>query len=69
MKSAKDVFLPIYIKLFNYILQTGSIPETWFVGRILPIYKNKGDIHGPDNYRGISILSCFGIFFTSVFKQ
>ena len=69
IKSTKDVFLPIYIRLFNYILQTGSIPETWLVGRILPIYKNKGDIHEPENYRGISILSCFGKFFTSVLNN
>ena len=69
IKSTKDVFLPIYIKLFNYILQTGSILETWLVGRIFPIYKNKGDIHEPENYRGISILSCFGKFFTSVLNN
>ena len=69
IKSTKDVFLPIYIKLFDYILQTGSIPETWLVGRILPIYRNKGDIHEPENYRGISILSCFGKFFLSVLNN
>ena len=69
IKSTKDVFLPIYIKLFNYILQTGSKPESWLVGRILPIYKNKGDIHEPENYRGISILSCFGKIFTRVLRN
>ena len=69
IKSTKDVFLPIYNKLFNYILQTGSIPETWLVGRILPIYKNKGDTHEPENYIGIIILSCFGKFFTGVLNN
>ena len=35
----------------------------------LPIYKNKGDIGDPDNYIGITILSCFGKGFTAVLNQ
>ena len=31
-----------------------------------PIYKNKGDAKSPENYRPITILSCFGKLFTSV---
>ena len=58
LKYSKDAMLPIYCKLFNLILNTGIIPEAWSKGTILPIYKNKGDINDPDNYRGITILSC-----------
>ena len=61
--------LPIYCKLFNVISNTGIIPEAWSKGTILPIYKNKGDINDLDNYRGITILSCFGKLFTAVFNQ
>ena len=35
----------------------------------LPIYKNKGDIGDPDDYKGITILSCFGKGFTAVLNQ
>ena len=61
--------LPIYCKLFNLILNTGIVPEAWSKGTILPIYKNKGDVKDPDNYRGITILSCFGKLFTAVLNQ
>ena len=61
--------LPIYCKLFNLIIKTGIIPEAWSKGTILPIYKNKGDINDPDNYRGITILSCFRKLFTALLNQ
>ena len=53
-------------KLFNYILRTGNVPQDWVIGNIVPIYKNKGDPTLPGNYRGISLLGCFGNFFTSI---
>ena len=69
LKYSKDVMLPIYCKLFNLILDTGFIPEAWSKGTILPIYKNKGDIKAPDNYRSITILSCFGKLFTAILNH
>ena len=60
LKYSNDYMLSIYCKLFNFILDSGLIPDAWSKGTILPIYKNKGDICDPDNYRGINILSCFG---------
>ena len=71
LKYSKYAMLPIYCKLFNLILNTGIIPEAWSKGAILPIYKNKGDgdINDPDNYRGITILSCFGKLFTALLNQ
>ena len=56
----------LYVELFNRILNTGQIPEAWTIGKIMPIYKNKGDKGDFDNYRGITILSCLGKLFTSV---
>lgn len=41
----------IYVKLFNLILDAGTIPELWTIVIINPIYKNKGDKTKPENYR------------------
>ena len=36
---------------------------------IPPIFKNKGDSGDPDNYRGISLISCFGKLFTMAINE
>ena len=66
IKSTKHIMLPIYCSLFNKVLDTGIIPESWSEGIILPIFKNKGSSLSPSNYRPITILSCLGKLFTSV---
>jgi hypothetical protein len=55
--------------LFNMVLHTGKIPQAWSIGYISPIYKGKGSLNDPDNYRGITVLSCFGKLFTSVIND
>ena len=52
-------------KYFNLILDSGIIPYDWTVAMIQPIFKNKGSRSDPNNYRGISLLSCVGKLFTS----
>ena len=37
--SIKDILL----KYFNIILDSGIVPQDWSVGKIIPIYKQKGD--------------------------
>ena len=69
IKYSKDLLAPVYCNFFNLILQKGTVPDAWCKGYILPIYKNKGDSHNADNYRGITILSCFGKRFTSILNQ
>ena len=57
--------LPIYVDLFNIILDSGIIPDSWLEGIIRPIHKS-GDPQNPENYRPITIFSCFGKLFTSI---
>ena len=52
-----------FLKLFNLILNTGCFPESWAEGLIVPIYKMKGSKNDPNNYRGITLLSCLSKFF------
>ena len=61
--------MPIYVRLFNLILCSGFVPKEWLIEMIKPLYKNKGDKHNADNYRGITLLSCLGKLFTSVLNE
>ena len=38
-------------------MQEGRIPKEWRVGLIVPIWKRKGDVNDPVNYRDITLLS------------
>jgi exonuclease III len=69
LKSTPHIFISVYVKLFNIVLDTGIIPSDWTLGLIKPIYKNKGSKNDPDNYRGITILSCFGKLFTALINK
>ena len=51
--------------MFNLVLLSGIVPTDWCIGIIKPIYKKKGSIDDPDNYRGITLLSCIGKLLTA----
>ena len=69
LKSSKSKILTAFTKLFNIVFTSGHVPDDWSQGIISPIYKNKGDRASPDNYWGITILSCFGKLFTAVLNN
>ena len=58
--------MPVHIRLFSIILDSGKMPEMWTDGFVIPIYKNMNDVDNPNKYRGITILSCMGTLFTSI---
>lgn len=45
------------------------MPDSWLIGSIKPIYKNKGDSQDPKNFRPITIVSCLGKLFTAVLTE
>ena len=69
IKCSGSKLISIITMLFNVILTSGKIPITWTIGYISPIYKGKGPANDPDNYRGITIVSCFGKLFTSILNE
>ena len=64
----KEILLPLLYTLFNKIFDTGLYPETWSRSCIVPLFK-KGDVNFTNNYRGISLVSCFGKLFTSILNS
>ena len=68
-KTSLDLMTPIYVKLFNLIFNTGVIPVNWTIGLIKPIYKKKDNKEKPENYRGITLLSCFSKLVTCILNQ
>ena len=69
LKSSLHLMLPIYLKLFNIILDSGVVPDTSLIGNIIPIYKDKGNVSFEENYRPITILSCLGKLFTTILNK
>ena len=69
IKTTFPVFKNIYKKLFNLILDTGIFPEIWADGLIIPIFKKKGSKSDPNNYRGITLISCLSKFFTTILNN
>ena len=69
IKSSCHIFLPLYEKFFNLILDTGHFPEQWSTGCIYPFFKNKGSRENVQNYRSITILSCLGKLFTGILNS
>ena len=61
-----EVYPHVLLTLFNTILDKNTTINDWTTGIITAIYKNKGSRSDPENYRGISLLSCLGKFFTAV---
>ena len=47
--------LPFYKDYFNTILDTGIVPESW--------------LSNPENYRPITLISCFSKLFTSILNK
>ena len=47
--GVREILKMVYDKLFN----GGEYPETWATGVVQPLYKGKGSIDSPENYKGI----------------
>ena len=68
-KCSSSVTSKLLMKMFNVILVSGYLPDSWSSGWIVPIYKNKGSRIDPNNYRGISLINCICKIFTSLISR
>ena len=65
LKNSPTEIIVLFVNIFNLVLLSGIVPTDWCIGIIKTIYKKKGSIDDPDNYRGITLLSCVGKLFTA----
>jgi len=64
----KDHMLPCLHKLFNTVFNSGFFLQSWTQQIIIPVYK-KSNGDDPNNYRGITIVSCLEKLFTSILNK
>jgi hypothetical protein len=63
-----DILSSHLCDIFNCILDSGHFPDSWTEGVIIPLHK-KGDQNNVNNYRGITLVSCFSKMFTSIINK
>ena len=67
-KHAANILVDPLEKLFNKIFESGIFPRQWSTGVIIPTNK-RGDVNEPSNYRGVTLISCFGKLFNSILND
>ena len=67
IRAFSEDHLHLLTQIFNVVLLNGHIPNGWLISIMKLIYKS--DINYPDNYRGITLLSCLVKLFTSIINE
>ena len=60
-----DILSGHIVDIFNAILNSGVFPSLWSEGILVPLFK-KNDPNDVNNYRGITLVSCFSKIFTGI---
>ena len=68
LKVGGVIIVEPLLKLFNSFLSTSVYPSVWKYDILHPIHKS-GEKNDPNNFRGISIASCFGKLFTTLLRN
>ena len=55
------------LKLFDWIHSREEMPADWASSLVFNLYKD-GDATDPSNYRGISLISCLGKLYLSIWN-
>ena len=62
LQLCPEVFAVNLTKIYNQSIEKGEYPKEMKIAKVIALYK-KGEHHLPDNYRPISLLSCFNKLF------
>ena len=65
-KNSASVVSPILARLFNFLFDNSLYPKLWSLSIVQPIYKKKGNINIPDNWRGIALLPSLSKIYAKV---
>ena len=68
IKSAFPFLSKSITHAFNMSLSTGKFPKSWKEGIVIPLHEN-GSQFDPNNYRGITLNSCFSKLFCHVLNN
>ncbi len=68
LHCARLSIAPCLQKVFNNIIMYEDLPRSWSIGYLVPIFK-KGNSMDPDNYRGISVVSCLAKLFSKILNN
>ena len=66
VKKCSTILSPTLAMYYNKFMSSGTFPDIFKTGRIVPVYKNKGSRQSFDNYRPISTLPIFGKIFEKI---
>jgi len=59
LKEISDGICTPLSTIFNMSIQSGTLPESWRVGHVMPIHKS-GSQQNPSNFRPVSLTSVLG---------
>ena len=66
--KCQDILIEPLEMLFNVLIESGIYPSQWTKGVVIPIFK-KGAKDDVNNYRGITLVSCFGKLFSTILNE
>ena len=68
LKCILDFNSKLLLNVLNFVLQNNVTAHEWYISIIAPIHK-KGPKMDPDNYRGISLISCLYKLLTAILNK
>jgi hypothetical protein len=69
IKHGDDDFVELLYTYLCYLFYNQLVPDSFKVGKIILLYKGKGDEKDPNNYRCIQLLNQFGKVFVSIINS